>query len=388
MSLDHATVPEISLVRQFDSLYALLDVDALLQQNPDNRQGGYAWVVSPLLESLIQMFEFTGDELYLDNFVLIGEVVLARRDDRVQVKDYAGILGPGWSTRRRWEFSTRAFTNVGAPVRDLVQDARIVLPFARFAKAVRSTPTVGTNWQSYADRYEREVEQVLASLVSEWWNESRGRCVFPKGSPYWCDGADVPQNYESQLGSLILLLPDSVPVEKYYAIVDQLARNLRGNIWISGERALWTYASGNLRTGWRAEESISVRTPAYVGSPHVSDVSHAGLDVAFMVECVLQGLEFSESDLRPVIETFHGLCPTRKNFATHLDGRVSTAGQPVYRPSYYWTRLAWFDRKVHHSMTSVFFDGRALKPTVPYLHLLSSLVAYGPTQRPRSRSVQ
>lgn len=64
----------------------------------DNIKGRIVWNEQYFMESLINMYEVTGEERYLDIFVKQADHVLAVRDDKSGREDFAGRSRPGWQT--------------------------------------------------------------------------------------------------------------------------------------------------------------------------------------------------------------------------------------------------------------------------------------------------
>lgn len=64
----------------------------------DNEYGVLAWGESFILESLLNMYEVTGNEDYLERFVTHADAVIAQGDDRAGRPDYRGQTLPGWGT--------------------------------------------------------------------------------------------------------------------------------------------------------------------------------------------------------------------------------------------------------------------------------------------------
>jgi len=83
--------------KTYDELLNSTDFkDGLLYE--DNREGRIVWNEAPLMESLVNMYEATGDPNYLDIFCEHANHVLSMRDDHAMRPDYAGRLRPGWQT--------------------------------------------------------------------------------------------------------------------------------------------------------------------------------------------------------------------------------------------------------------------------------------------------
>lgn len=62
----------------------------------DNLTGRIVWNEAPFMESLLNMYELTGDGMYLERFVEHADHVLMNRDDRAGRVDFAGRSRPGW----------------------------------------------------------------------------------------------------------------------------------------------------------------------------------------------------------------------------------------------------------------------------------------------------
>jgi len=64
----------------------------------DNEYGTLAWGESFILESFLNMYEATGDDFYLEQFVKHAQAVIAQGDDHAGRLDYRGQVLPGWGT--------------------------------------------------------------------------------------------------------------------------------------------------------------------------------------------------------------------------------------------------------------------------------------------------
>ena len=64
----------------------------------DNLTGRIVWNEAQFMESLLNMYELTGDTHYLERFVEHADHVLQARDDFAGRPDSAGQLRPGWQT--------------------------------------------------------------------------------------------------------------------------------------------------------------------------------------------------------------------------------------------------------------------------------------------------
>ena len=72
----------------------------------DNEYGSLAWGESFILDSLLDMYESTGDESYLDEFVVHADAVIAQGDDFAGRFDYRGRSLPGWGTSGPYTLAT------------------------------------------------------------------------------------------------------------------------------------------------------------------------------------------------------------------------------------------------------------------------------------------
>jgi hypothetical protein len=85
---------EISRKRADEFLSKLPKTDPWLEK-PDG--SSLAWGESSLLQSLVYLYEATGDPIYLNEIAMRGDRLLSHRDDRRGVSDGSGKSRPAWS---------------------------------------------------------------------------------------------------------------------------------------------------------------------------------------------------------------------------------------------------------------------------------------------------
>ncbi|MGC9358502.1 MAG: hypothetical protein ACP5GX_11565, partial [Anaerolineae bacterium] len=77
----------------------------------DNEYGALAWGESFILGSLLDMYEATHREIYLEEFVAHADAVIEQGDDRADRPDYRDLVLPGWSTGGPIVLARTVFSN-------------------------------------------------------------------------------------------------------------------------------------------------------------------------------------------------------------------------------------------------------------------------------------
>ena len=113
----------------------------------DNEYGALAWGESFILESLLSMYEATGRETYLEQFVAHADAVIAQGDDHTGRPDYRGLALPGWSTSGPVTLARTVFSDtLGRPALEI--SGRSKLRQNQVAVRLASTATMtGTLWE-------------------------------------------------------------------------------------------------------------------------------------------------------------------------------------------------------------------------------------------------
>lgn len=327
--------------------YHMLDLDTAY-----NHGSSYGWGSTYFLQAEILAYEATRDTALLSHFVHMANIMLARRDDSLNFSDWKGEVGPGWSTRRRWNPKLGTNVNGAAPMRDLVEDANIVYPYLRFSEIVLADSSRPSRFVASAKYYIHQSEKVIQHHIASEWRADWRRFAFPKGSPMWCDGVNVPNNYEALVGSDLLILYRLTNKKEYLTIASVIAEHLKESLTLTKEGCyVWRYWSGKGMMGWSASDSLSVNTPSSNGQSSIEDISHGGVDVSFMIDCYESQLVFDKTDMVRITNTFQKAVNRGAYLSYDLEGKGQDDAATYKSPFGGWLRLARFDQ----SIPSVFY---------------------------------
>ena len=268
-------------------------------------------------------YRTTHDTTLLTHFVHVADAMLTDRDDFVGQRDYRGAVAPGWSTERQWNPKLGQNVNGVAPMRDLAQDANIVCPYLQFCEIVFADTAQLRIYKAKAEYYLRESQVVVDYYLDNDWDSNWQRFVFPKGSPVWCDGVNVPNNYEALMGSDLLMLYKLDDDSKYLNLAAELAEHLKESLITVGDSEyVWPYWSGKSEAGWSAGEDLSVNTPSRGPQSYLEDISHGGVDLSFMEDCYDNHFVFNRTDMNRFVGTFQGIVDRNTFLAPDLPQRA------------------------------------------------------------------
>jgi len=112
----------------------------------DNEDGTLAWGESFVLESLLNMYEATGRETYLEQFAVHADAVIAQGDDHTGRSDYRGLSLPGWSTAGQTTLAQTVFSDIlGQPALEISGRSQLRQNQVAVRLALTST-TTDTLW--------------------------------------------------------------------------------------------------------------------------------------------------------------------------------------------------------------------------------------------------
>jgi hypothetical protein len=112
----------------------------------DNEYAVVAWGESFVLDSLLNMYEATERDSYLQEFVSHADAMIAQGDDCAGRPDYRGLALPGWSTSGAFTLARTVFSDkAGQPALEIV--GRSLLHQNQVAVRLSlTTTTTGTLW--------------------------------------------------------------------------------------------------------------------------------------------------------------------------------------------------------------------------------------------------
>jgi hypothetical protein len=369
-----------SLILQYKAIEQKLlpSTFKLLRDTLYNSWGYYSWSLSYFLNDEIIMFQETKDSSYLEEFVKIADTMLTRRDDRIGLVDWHGKSEAGWSSRRRWNPKLNKNVNNGPPMRDLAEDACIVHPLLLFAKTIFKGGTKQPGLLITAKKYLKEAEEVMQVHINDEWDAKNNEFKFPKGSPIWADGINVPFNYEAEAGRNLLLLFQLTGNKKYLNICTIIARKLKKEMIKLDKCYLWHYWGGRGYNGWAVTDSISVNTPKSIGQNSYEDLSHGSIEVAFMLDCSEANLIFDYKDVQMLKNTFIKRIDKHTYLATDVYGTADSVNGKLFHGPFDWLRLAESDMGIFKTFYNLFYKNKKNSIDNYPSMLISYLIKYYP----------
>lgn len=261
---------------RFDQLTAKA-VASAVSKVPLDDGGQLAWGESYLLSALVEMFALSHDSAHAAQIVALGDWIDRARDDRHGRRDeIRQRVLPAWSSARYSK--GRRFTWA-------VHTGMIAAPLARFAAIVRSDNTLRTRWGQDADRLLRVAREAVAAF-DEDYRPGPGPDEGHVYCPYLAK--PLPLNMQNALARAWLAIADADGAPAYRERVTRLANFFRHRI----------------RTEKDGSDTWAYWPPLTGANDTFEDISHASINVDFMVLCHEHGIVFRREDLERVGATF------------------------------------------------------------------------------------
>ena len=268
------SAPSIDRLR-FDQI--LIPAVEKAARQPATDQGGeIAWGESYRLAALVEMLEATRDPKYAALAVQLGDWITRSRDDRTGLRDAVrGEVLKAWGS-----------TNYSKGTRFVwaVHTGMIAAPMARFAAVVRHDPMLKQSWSKDADRLLRVAEDAAAVHDGEYRQgpaaeEGYVYCPYLK--------KHLPLNMQNALARAWLAIDDATQSPKHRQRVTQLAQFLKNRLRAMEDgSSVWAY--------W---------PPLEGAGDSFEDISHATINVDFMVLCFEHNIVFTRDDLARLEQT-------------------------------------------------------------------------------------
>lgn len=261
---------------RFDALVFPAVEDAV--REPGDKLGGeIAWGAAYQLSALADMFDATRDAKYAERIVRLSDWIIAARDDHHGLHDeLRDGMFPGWSTTSY---------SKGQRYTWAVHTGMIVAPMARFAAVVRHDPSLAERWGKDADRLLAVAEAAVAIHESDYLDgpgESEGHLY----SPYL--KKNLPLNMQNALARAWLAIDDATGKQTHRERVSRLAQFLKNRLRLmEDESYVWAY--------WPPLEGTN---------EGFEDVSHAAINVDFIVLCFEHEIVFTRDDVNRIGNTF------------------------------------------------------------------------------------
>ncbi len=264
-----------ALRERFDQIIVPI-VDKAVRQPVTDQGGEIAWGESYHLSALVEMFEATRDEKYAALAVKLSDWIAQSRDDRKGLRDEVrGKVVMAWGSTNYTKGTRFAWA---------VHTGMIVAPMARFAAIARSDPVLKKRWGKDADRLLMLAKEAVAVHEAEYRDgpgaeEGYVYCPYLK--------KHLPLNMQNALARAWLAIDDATGTPKHRERITRVARFLKNRLRPMDDGSyVWAY--------WPSLEGPG---------DSFEDISHATINVDFMVSCVEHGLVFTHDDLARLEKT-------------------------------------------------------------------------------------
>jgi len=294
----------------------------------NNFLGRLSWTSSYVIEGLVELYRVTGHPLF---------ALQVRNSVSAQLRIRNSLTLPGDSRIPDFLWATKKYSlDYSTPLTLFVNDARVLYPML-----------VAANEGLLSRPLQREVvataEQFIEYLEPQY--DSYERLYHIRyGIHYWLDGVWGPYNWQSAVGLVLVELHAATGDERYLDRANELAQRFRSE-WLrdSNDRVVWSYWPSEYWAGWNESDGVSVNTPSRPvwSDPYFEDLSHAGLNLRFVLEhrAEFGPVAFSDSDIDGVRETVKNFV-FGTTFSRFMSGDVNYL-PPLFRnlPLYGWSQL-------------------------------------------------
>lgn len=316
-----------------------------VQRAATTEGGSLAWGESYLLGALAEMLVVGGDVRHAAQFVAVADRVLLSRDDRQGLRDEVrGQVMPAWGSTRYSKGKRFAWA---------VHTGMLAAPLARFAAAVGKFPALRDRFGPDATRLLRAAEESIATFDADY-REGPGTGEGHLVCPYL--GKHLPLNMQNAIARAWIAIDDAQGSTAHRERVERLARFLKNRMRTGPEgAAVWSY--------W---PPLSGEDKAF------EDISHASINVDFLVLCHERGIVFDRADLAAVESTLLRLVLLADDKVGDRVGpnvKFNTYADAVLR----WGRLARHSPAVRERLLT-FLDSPAARNS-PQLPLGLALLA-------------
>jgi hypothetical protein len=347
-----------SALNTFNTASANFDWNTYLNQylngvppgTPKYEAGQLAWGESYVAMAQRAMFDATGDTQYVDLLLDSAETMYANRADRLNpalIDEIRNTAMPAFVSFN---------LNLGANARRhawLVHAAFPSHPVTYTISSINNDPQLRAQYGARADALTADIIETMDSFDAEFSLISGGRGVYYE--PYLDFYAPVtngqtPYNMQDAAGSTYVALWKATGEQRFYDRAVALAKTLKAEFTPIADRYQWRYAP-------------------YNPSNFASDISHAGLDVNFVVDAYEAGIVFDDTDIQRLANTMRHM-QVGPGFTAAVNG-AGTGSMTSTRVAWLWLRLTRYDSTLRDEMYPVFQDywetATAAEPLFPTL---------------------
>jgi hypothetical protein len=255
-----------------------------------------------------------------------------------------------------------------------VHTGQLAYPIASFVRLVYLDPVLQENptYKAKADAYLEAVEAAVAFHEREFWINPAGLGAYKwvKESPIPCDGSNQPLNQINMLAATVAELYRATGSAAYRDRVVQLAAGMRDNLALANNAYSWHYwpvraaaYNGWAATGYTARDTSSF-TQAFAAARQYDDLSHAALNLEFMIAAHRTGLSgtFTSTDMQRLAATYTTNIANGPGQAHANVAGTGTATPPFLQQIPRWMPAAEWSSAVYTHALGVTRD-QALQPT-------------------------
>ena len=300
---------------------------------PQYEAGQLAWGESYAAMAQRAMFDATGDTQYVDLLLHSGETMYANRADRLNpalIDEVRNTVMPAFVSFN---------LNLGNNARQhawLVHAAFPSHPVTYAISKINSDPQLRSQYGARADALTADIIETMDSFDAEFSLISGGRGVYYE--PYLdfyapITNGQTPYNMQDAAGSTYVALWKATGEQRFYDRAVALAKTLEDEFTPIGDRYQWRYAP-------------------YNATNSASDISHAGLDVSFVVDAYEAGIVFDDTDIQRLANTMRHI-QVGPGFTNAVDG-VGAGSVSKTSVAWLWLRLTRYDSALREEMYPVF----------------------------------
>lgn len=233
----------------------------------------------------------------------------------------------------------------------MIDDAMILYPLSKFANLIKSTPSLHEKYLSYADSFISLAEQSVQKWEGSWIETAHYGTFLATddGAMRAYAGCALPLNQVAVPGSIYIELFKYTDNGLYFSRAEKIANNFFNyfNQTPSGEY-VWNYY----------ENLFIDDVPLHCQKAQVvEDISHANLDVDFMLNAYNAGIKFDKDDIRSILNTFINLMWNQSYTTPDVSSRVNGSDDVIAGEYlWWWGELSAFDIKVLFIIQSMWHE--------------------------------
>jgi len=231
--------------------------------------GMLSWIESYRVDGLLNLYKKTNDDELTEKLRLIAGNILNARNKNI------GMPQDKYNQDFLW--SSRKYSLHDEPLCLMVNQCVIMDALLRVANSGILKEDMELEIRDNAERMFQYYEE---------YYDGRGHYHFPKGSPFWADGVQLPWNQQNVMTNVCLELWIASGDDKYLQRAKALMMAFLSEVKNHESKVYWNYWPDGFYKGWNKDENISVNTPEYKASSiddRAEDISHAAINADTMV---------------------------------------------------------------------------------------------------------